>query len=193
MHFRSTSILLILSVVLSSGTNLIAKDSAGINLEEVTRLSVGGSELILNGSAVRKKAQHAIYVGGLYLKEQKTNFADIMKDPNPKRFLFYCSTSEISSSKLINAWEQGFSINYSDEEIKTLRPMITEFNKVWQSGLNVGDEVWVDYVPNKGTNISINGQLVSEIPGTEFYKAFLKTWLGPHPFNSRMKSALLGN
>jgi len=192
MKFRHHYFLLITTFALSFNCNLLAKDKAGINLEEVTRLSVGDSELILNGSAVRKKAQHAIYVGGLYLKEQKNSFEEIIKDPNPKRFLFYCSTSELSSSKLINAWEQGFAINYTDEEITSLKPMITEFNKVWQSGLSVGDEVWVDYVPNKGTLISINGELVSEIAGTQFYHAFLKTWLGPHPFNSRMKSALLG-
>lgn len=183
----------VIILLVCTSLSIFAKEVAGIELEEVTRLSVGDTELVLNGSAVRREAQHAIYVGGLYLKEQATTFADIIADQNAKRFLFYCSTSEISSEKLISAWEQGFAINYTDQEMLKLKPMITEFNKIWQNGLHVGDEVWVDFIPKQGTIISINGEIVTEIAGEEFYHAFLKTWLGPHPFNLEMKQALLGN
>lgn len=188
MYTRFCLILLFIFASLSS----VAKQVAGIELEEVARLSVGNTELILNGSAVRLEAQHAVYIGGLYLKNQTTSYQDIIEDPNPKRFLFYCNTDEISSEKLIAAWQQGFAINYTDEEIQNLRPMIDEFNEVWKAGLRVGDEVWVDFIPEQGTRISVNGDLISEIPGDEFYHAFLKTWLGPHPFSSKMKKSLLG-
>ena len=188
MFFRSILILVIVSVSYSS----LAKEVAGVELEEVARLSVGNTELILNGSAVRLEAQHAIYVGGLYLKEPTASFEKIVADPNPKRFLFYCNTQHISSEKLINAWEQGFAINYSEEELLKLSPMILAFNQVWSSGLKVGDEVWVDFIPETGTKISVNGSVVTVIKGKEFYHAFLKTWLGPHPFNQKMKLALLG-
>jgi hypothetical protein len=172
--------------------SLFAKEVAGVELEEVARLSVDNTQLVLNGSGIRLEAQHAVYVGGLYLKNQATSLKDIITDPDPKRFLFYCSTSQISSDTLISAWEQGFAINYSDLQIKKMQPMINEFNKVWQTGLSEGDEVWVDFIPNEGTKISINGKLVSEIAGDDFYHAFLKTWLGPHPFSSKMKNSLLG-
>ena len=188
MLYRAILILVIVSASYSS----LAKEVVGVDLEEVARLSVGDTELVLNGSAVRLEAQHAVYVGGLYLKEPTSSFEEIIADPNPKRFLFYCNTQHISSEKLISAWEQGFTINYSKEELLKLKPMITTFNKVWASGLKVGDEVWVDFIPEKGTIISINGSVVTEIEGKEFYYAFLKTWLGPHPFNQKMKQALLG-
>ena len=183
--------LIIASLFVTSGI-CQAKEVAGVDLEEVARMSVANTELVLNGAAVRKEAQHAVYVGGLYLKKQASSFEDIIADPNPKRFLFYCSTSKISSAKLIRAWQQGFTINYSDEELKELQPLIEEFSKVWASGLKEGDEVWVDFVPEVGTRISLNGEVVSEINNQEFYVAFLKTWLGPHPFNARVKNLLLG-
>ncbi|MCP4272743.1 MAG: hypothetical protein GY781_12390 [Gammaproteobacteria bacterium] len=184
--------IIIILVSVCSCFPAIAKEVAGVELEEVARLSVENTELILNGSTVRREAQHAIYVGGLYLKEQATSYEEVIEDPNPKRFLLFCSTDAISSSKLINAWEQGFSINYSNEEITKLEPMIKTFNDVWKSGLKAGDEVWVDFIPGEGTKMSINGDLVAEIAGDEFYHAFLKTWLGPHPFSRKMKEALLG-
>ncbi len=188
MYVRSIITMLFLCICCS----LNAKEVAGVELEEVARLSVADTELVLNGSAVRREAQHAVYVGGLYLKEQSTSFDEIIKDPNPKRFLLYCSTDEIANSKLINAWEQGFAINYTNDEIKQLKPMIEEFNKVWKQGLKAGDEVWVDFIPGKGTKVSINGNPITQIAGEEFYHAFLKSWLGPHPFNKKMKEALLG-
>ena len=183
---------ILILVTICSCFSATAKEVAGVELEEVARLSVENTELILNGSTVRREAQHAVYVGGLYLKEQANSYEQIISDPNPKRFLLFCSTNGISSGKLINAWEQGFAINYSAEEITKLEPMIKTFNNVWKSGLKVGDEVWVDFIPDEGTKISINGDLVAKIAGDEFYHAFLKTWLGPHPFNRKMKDALLG-
>jgi hypothetical protein len=182
----------LISSVLALSNLVSAKEVAGIDLEEVARLSVANTELVLNGAAVRKEAQHAVYVGGLYLKEQTSSFEEIMADPNPKRFLFYCSTNKISANKLVRAWQQGFTINYSAEELNELKPLIEEFNKVWANGLKEGDEVWVDYIPAVGTRISLNGEIVSEINSRDFYKAFLKTWLGPHPFNARVKNMLLG-
>ena len=186
-RFSVTLLLLCLS-----GNLLHAKEVAGVELEEVARLSVNNTELVLNGSGVRLEARHAVYVGGLYIKQQTTSLEEILADTNPKRFLFYCSTKQISGDKLIAAWEQGFAINYDKNQITQLKPMIAEFNKVWKSGLSEGDEVWVDFIPEQGTKISINGDLVTEISGKEFYQAFLKTWLGPHPFSSKMKKALLG-
>lgn len=179
-------------LLLASSTLLSAKEVAGVDLEELARLSVANTELKLNGSAVRKEAQHAIYVGGLYLKNQASSFEEIVKDPNPKRFLLYCRTSEIPSDKIIRAWQQGFAINNTSEQLAELQPMIEEFNKVWEKGLKEGDEVWVDYVPEKGTIVSLNGDVITQIPSKEFYYAFLKAWIGEHPFNSKIKEALLG-
>ena len=173
--------------------NIQAKEIAGVNLEEVARLSVANTELILNGAAVRKEAQHAVYIGGLYLTNESSSLEDIIADPNPKRFLFYCSTSKISANRLMRAWNQGFNINYSDDELEEMKPLIEEFSKVWENGLTEGDEVWVDYIPEIGTRISKNGEIISEIEGKDFYSAFLKTWLGPHPFNAKVKRLLLGN
>ena len=187
--FRYISAILL---VVMGTTQLQGKEVAGVDLEEVARMSVANTELILNGAAVRKEAQHAVYVGGLYLANESSSLEEIIADPNAKRFLFYCSTSKISATRLIRAWKQGFNINYSGAELEELEPLIEEFSKVWAEGLTEGDEVWVDYIPEVGTRISKNGEVVSEISGREFYTAFLKTWLGPHPFNAKVKRNLLG-
>lgn len=188
-RFQYISVILLMQL---GCAQLQAKEIAGVDLEEVARMSVANTELILNGAAVRKEAQHAVYVGGLYLTRESSSLEEIIADPNPKRFLFYCSTSKIPANRLIRAWKQGFNINYSGDDLRELEPLIDEFSKVWEDGLTAGDEVWVDYVPEVGTRISKNGEVVSEIKDKDFYTAFLKTWLGPHPFNAKVKRDLLG-
>ena len=183
---------LIITGLVWAGISVSAKELAGVELEEMARLSVANTELKLNGSAVRKEAQHAIYVGGLYLKNQASTLEEVLKDPDPKRFLLYCATSEISSERIIRAWQQGFAINHNAEQLAELKPHIDEFNRIWEKGLKEGDEVWVDYVPGEGTIVSLNGEVVSTIDSKAFYHGFLKAWIGDHPFNSKIKDALLG-
>ena len=39
---------------------------------------------------------------------------------------------------------------------------------------------------------SLNGEVVTTIDSKAFYHGFLKAWIGDHPFNSKIKDALLG-
>jgi len=65
---------ILILIAICSCFSATAKEVAGVELEEVARLSVENTELILNGSTVRREAQHAVYVGGLYLKEQANSY-----------------------------------------------------------------------------------------------------------------------
>jgi hypothetical protein len=60
-------------------------------------------------------------------------------------------------------------------------------------GLKKGDTFGVDYLPGKGTSITVNGKAVTEtLPEEEFINAMLKIWLGDKPADSALKPALLG-
>ena len=60
-------------------------------------------------------------------------------------------------------------------------------------GLKKGDTIHVDWVPEKGTTIELNGkQLEDPIPEPVFYNALLKIWLGDKPADTGLKPLLLG-
>ena len=60
-------------------------------------------------------------------------------------------------------------------------------------GLKKGDSMDVDWVPDKGTVIHLNGKALAEpLPDLAFYNALLKIWLGDKPADSALKPALLG-
>jgi hypothetical protein len=178
---------------LSSMTFTVQADElVGVDIEEVITVSPGGEELRLRGTAVKTSARQAVYIGGLYLQNNTADAKDILSSEGAKRFFLYCQDSTIKPDALIRALNLGITVNHSEEELTNLAPMISRFNDIWNSEIKQGDRVWVDYLPGKGTAISVNGVEKGVIPGKGFYDAFLKTWIGDKPVSQTMKNQLLG-
>ncbi|WP_444998500.1 chalcone isomerase family protein [Aliikangiella sp. IMCC44359] len=180
------------SVLAIGWTGVNAKELAGVDIEEVVNLSLGGQELRLKGAAVKNNARQSIYVGGLYLQNDAKSVEDILKNEGAKRFVLYCQNSTIKPDALIRALNIGFTANHNEQELAQLKPLVEKFNQVWKAEIQEGDKVWIDFLPAKGTVVTINGSEKAVIPGKLFYDAFLKTWLGDKPINRLMKKQLLG-
>ncbi len=59
--------------------------------------------------------------------------------------------------------------------------------------MKIGEVINMDWVPGKGTVISIRDVPVGEpFPEPEFYSALLRIWLGQDPADWQLKDALLG-
>lgn len=176
------------------GLNASGKDLAGVSLEEVVTVSPGGAELRLRGAAVKNSAHQAIYVGGLYLQNHAAdNAQEIIADNGSKRFVLFCQNSSIKPQDFIRALNLGIISNHTEQELTSLEPMINQFNQIWNLEIKQGDMVWIDFIPDEGTIISINGDKKGSILGKSFYDAFLKTWIGDKPLNALMKKQLLGD
>ncbi len=173
-------------------SNAQADSLVGVDIEEVVTISPGGEELRLRGAGVKNSARQALYVGGLYLQDDSSSASEILDSETTKRFVLFCEDSSIKPDALIRALNMGITANHGEQELIKLEPMIKQFNEIWNSEINEGDRVWVDYLPGIGTSISINGVEKGLIPGKEFYSAFLKTWIGDKPLNQSMKKQLLG-
>jgi hypothetical protein len=56
-----------------------------------------------------------------------------------------------------------------------------------------GSTIQFDWIPEKGTQLSVNGQAKGkEIAGEDFYTALLRVWLGKDPVQDDIKNGLLG-
>ena len=176
--------------VLSVG-GLSAKELAGVELEEVVNLSLGGETVRLKGVA-SSGAHQSLYIGGLYLQNDSQSVEEILSNNGAKRFVLYCQDSTIKPGALIRAFNLGINANHTATEVDQLAPQIEQFNQIWKSEIKQGDKVWIDFLPNKGTVVTINGEERGIIEGKDFYDAFLKTWLGEKPINANMKKQLLG-
>ena len=55
-----------------------------------------------------------------------------------------------------------------------------------------GEEAIFDYIPGKGTQITINNQVKGVIPGKDYYRAMLSIWIGDNPVGRTFKDDILG-
>lgn len=185
-------LILVVSGFMSLSPFCSAESLTGVALEEVITLSPGGAELRLKGAATKSNARQAVYVGGLYLQNDAESVDEILNSTGAKRFVILTNQS-IKADAIIRAINLGITVNHSELELEALSPFIKQFNQIWKTEIHQGDEVCIDFEPDQGTFISINGAQKGMIPGKLFYDAFLKTWLGDRPLNPSMKKQLLGD
>ena len=179
-------------LLLLAGLAQAAVDVAGIKYEDKAKL--GGAELQLNGAGVRAKFFIKVYTVGLYLPEKRGAAAEVLALNGPKRFLIV-TLRDLTAEQFAEALVGGIQKNHSDAEIEPLKPSIEEFREaiLAAKASSKGDVVTIDWLPESGTRLSINGkQQGKDIPGEDFYRALLKIWLGPKPAQDDLKEALLG-
>lgn len=169
-----------------------AKEMVGVTLQDKITFSPGGQELTLNSMAFKASAKQIFYVAGLYLQNGKGSLEQIFADEGAKRFVIFCQNQSVKPGALIRALNLGIISNHSEQELTKLAPKLQQFIDLWNSQISAGDQIWIDYLPAKGSQISINGVNKGIIVGKEFYDAFLKSWLGDKPLNASMKKQLLG-
>jgi hypothetical protein len=179
--------LLILSI-----NSAYCKTIKGIDIPEQIAQPDSQQPLILNGAGIRRKFFISIYIGALYLPKKQRTVTSILQSNSPRRVMMYCLYHEISKDKLIDAWNEGFNENTSEQVLKQLHERITEFNKLFPA-LRKGDIVILDYIPDKGTTLTFNNKELGVIPGEDFNIALLKVWLGEYPADSGLKAAMLGS
>jgi len=176
--------LLTTSLLAQAGTKI-----AGVEIADHYQL--GGKSLALNGAGVRSKFFFKIYIGALYTDKTSDNPAELIAATGPASMQMTMLYKEVEAKKITNGWHEGFEANTSGTEFKQLRQRLQQFNALFP-GLHEGDTVYMDYTPDTGTVLSINGKQLGTIQGSDFFSALLKVWIGDHPADSSLKAGLLG-
>lgn len=166
-----------------------AAELAGVQVEE--KIRVGARDLVLNGAGIRVRAIFNVYVGALYLAEKKTVAADVLSDRGPKRIALTL-LRDLTSQQLVDAFNDGMRNNTSADELEALKFRVEELAKLFTDGKR-GDEIHIDYLPESGTTIRVNGeQRGRSIAGEDLSRAVLRTWLGERPADGDLKKSMLG-
>ncbi len=182
-----------LAIVLAVlGVYASAAEINGVKLDDTAK--VGGQDLLLDGAGVRYKFGFIkIYVGALYCAQHSNNGDAIMAENRPRRITL-TMLYHVSADKLHESLIEGLEANTSEAEFASLQARIKEMNGIFQAvkEVNVGDVVALDFLPGKGTQISVRGQVKDVIAGDDFSRAMMKVWLGKKPVSADLKAAMLG-
>lgn len=182
----------LLLCLIGSGLAHAAVEVAGVKFEDKTKL--GATELQFNGAGQRSRLFFKVYAIGLYLAETKTATADVLALKGAKR-LHVVTLRELTAEQFAEALVEGIHKNHAEAEMAPLQPRIEEFKNAILAVKTAakGDIITIDWLPDSGTRLSINGkQQGKDLAGEDFYNALLKIWLGSKPAQDDLKEALLG-
>lgn len=181
-------IILVATLVLLSST-AYGREISGVQVEE--RISgTDGVTLTLNGAGIRSKFVFEIYIAELYLENPSSSVEEVIKNDGQKRMVLHFLYSEVDKESLVDAWNEGFEGNLSEEKHATLKDDIDAFNQMFDL-VKEGDQVILDYTPTTGTTVTVKGVVKGVIPGKEFNDALLSIWLGKKPVTKKLRNNLL--
>jgi Chalcone isomerase-like len=183
---------LLCAMVLGVCTSSWAVHLAGVDVPE--HVQVAGSDSVLNGAGVRRAYFLEVYVASLYLPQRQKDTAAILNMPGSKRLQMIMLMSA-SSQDFNKAMVKGMRRNSTDDEYHHLQSRISDFERIINGygAVKRGDVISIDYVPGKGTAVSVNGQMKdAQIAGEDFYKKILEIFLGTNVNDAELKQKLLG-
>ena len=172
-----------------------AVDIDGVKIDDKVMLANGVPELVLNGAGLRHKfAFIKVYIGSLYLTQKKSDNEAIFADPGPKRVSMYILSSEVTAGDLISSMNNALAVNLSPHELALIEKRIRDLNSMMSSlkSISKGSVVHLDYLPEVGTRVIVDGQERITIPGEDFFRAMLHIWIGNKPVDGRLRDAMLG-
>ena len=182
------------ALLLLAGAAASAAEVEGIKLPERIRIAADGPELVLNGAGVRVRLIFfKVYVAALYLSVKSEDGESIIRDSRPSR-LFMQMVRDLSVEQLTSSIDEALRETLMPEERLPLEPRLKQFTAIFDTLQEVkeGMQVTIDYLPQPGTVIRVNGEEKGRIPGADFNQALLRIWIGDRPRDPELKKALLG-
>ena len=183
---------LILAAVAALTLNIAcAVEVEGIKFDDTTK--IGGSDLVINGTGVRRKFGKR-YVIALYLPVKAADANAVLAAKGVKRVAITL-VKDVSGETFADALAKGMENNSTEAEMLAVKDRLKQWSEtvIALGEVKAGSIILIDWLPEKGTQLSINGQAKGkEIAGEDFYKALLRVWLGKDPVQDDIKQGLLG-
>lgn len=167
-----------------------AGEIGGVKMPDT--MMAGNDKLILNGIGLRKKAFIKVYAGGLYLQQNRHDPQKIMEIDEPMAIRMHFIYNDVSSKKLIKAWNKGFNYG-TGGNIEPIKEKVDTFNSYFSKSAKENDIYDIIYIPDQGLSVYIKGELKGTIKGVDFKKAVFGIWLGGKPADKYLKKRMLGN
>jgi hypothetical protein len=161
---------------------------SGVTMPET--VTVNGTELVLNGMALRKKMVFKVYVGGLYLPARNSDAEAILSADTPRQMVLHFLRG-VDKGKMCGAWEESLKNNSPDASADVKEKFTTLCS--YMDDVDKDQQMIFTYMPAQGTAIEVNGAAKGTLESKEFADALFRSWLGPKPGPGEdFKKKLLG-
>jgi len=150
-----------------------------------------GSTMIKNGQGTRIIFFMKVYEGSLYLETKSANAQDIINLDAPMAIRIDVSSQMVTADAMKKALSEGLEKstgNNTDSIMKEINQLSSSFD----TAVSTGDYYEFIYLPEMGTHVLKNSELVELIKGIDFKKAFFGIFLSDNPIQKNLKKAMLG-
>ncbi|MGB6128779.1 MAG: chalcone isomerase family protein [Psychrilyobacter sp.] len=179
---------LILGILIS--ISAMAVNIAGVNVKE--NLVIANKKMVLNGVGVRKKLFFKLYVGSLYLPTKTMDAVAIIKGNENMTIELNIISKLITSAKLKEALEEGFSTVELDK-MELIKDKLKTFTGIFEDGeVKNGDVFNFNYIDGNVKTYK-NGKHLLTTEGQDFKEALFGIWLGDRAIDKDLKTEMLGN
>lgn len=165
---------------------------SGVRLEPEAGLA--GNKLVLNGAGIRYKAFIKVYVAGLYTPRKMAR-ADEVLDPRVPKRLELVALRDVGGDEFGKLFARAVEENATREEFSKSINAVIHMGEIFAQAkqFSKGERVLIDYVPGTGLTISYKGRQQGEVFREPQFSAMMyKIWFGPHPPDTALQKALLG-
>ena len=132
-----------------------------------------------------------VYDGSLYLETKSKDADEIINSTSPMALRIDVISEMVTADAMKKALSEGLeksTNNNTDHILNEIGQLSSSFN----SSVSSGDFYEFIYIPEIGTHVLKNNELVELIPGFDFKKAFFGIFLSDNPIQKNLKKAMLG-
>ena len=169
-----------------------------LDAASVTPQSAGTAPLLLNGAGVRSEASAGLYSADLYLEHKTANPTEVLQNKGTTQFRIVM-LHDVSASQMANLLTEGLVANASDDDLVTLVSEIFDIGVLLseQGKLSAGDSFEINSHPAAGMTLTLRSRahstpITQTFANPRMFKVMMGIWLGEHPADLGLKSALLG-
>jgi hypothetical protein len=163
-----------------------AREVDGMTFPE--QATVGGAVLPLNGVGIRERYLFDIYAAGLYLPTHTSDAVRAIEDDLPKRIEMRFLYKHVTRQQAVDALQWRLVESPAAASIQDQVQLFVS----WLRDFDRGDQILFDYVPGKGTTVTLQGESKGTMSGTAFMRAVWGIFLGEKPITEQLKRGMLG-
>jgi chalcone isomerase-like protein len=170
----------------------LGAEVGGVSLDD--KAKVGSSDVVLNGTGIRKRVFFQVYAIGLYLPKKTDAAKEAVASPGAKRILIHM-LRDVGAEQFTSALVEGIHANQPEAEARAQEARLDELVAT-MTGLKEakrGMRIALDWTGST-TQLFVDGKPAGRpIDGEDFYRALLRIWLGDNPVQDDLKKSLLGS
>ena len=150
-----------------------------------------GNTITKNGQGSRIIFFMKVYEGSLYLENQSSNAQEIISSDSPMAVRIDVTSEMVTAEAMKKALSEGLKKS-TGNNTKSISSEIDQLSSSFNSTVSSDDYYEFIYLPERGTHVLKNQEVVELIKGLEFKKAFFGIFLSDNPIQKNLKKAMLG-